>query len=392
MDIAGLEHALSAGKMNRREFVRRALALGISASAVSGLIAACGGEPTNGTGEGPTSGATKNGDTNAASGTIHMVSYGGSYNENLQKTIIDPFEQSSDIQVTLGENTSLAPLKLQVESGNVEWDLAELNGPEYETAVRQNLLEPYNYDVIDTSNVPEFAVKEFGIKYALFLFVMAWDQRKISDEEAPEDWQQFFDAEMFPSKRTLYERVDDGSILEAALMAEGVPFDEIYPLDVERALSNLEEFGPENFIWHDGPQQAIHRLISGEVPLATSWNGRVGIARRDEGAEIGFTPNQAVVSGDYLVVPKGAPNPELAFELIDFIVTDAEAGAEYAKLTHYAIANKAAIDLLPPDIAEKLPTNPALEGKILAKNDTWWADNLETATQRFKEWQLTVSK
>lgn len=365
-----LTDALQAGKITRREFVRRAMYLGVSFPAASLLASACATDPESN------------------SDTITLVSYGGSYNETLRQTMIDPFEQESGVSVSLGENTGLAPLKLQVESGNVQWDLAELNGPEYEVAVRQELLEPYNYSLVDTSQVPDFAVREFGIKYALYLFVMGWDQRVIAEGETPTGWAQFFDSQLFPGKRSLYDRIDEGSVLEVALMAEGVPFDEIYPLDVDRALSSLETFGRDMFIWHTAPQEAIQSLVSAEVALATTWNGRVGIAQRDEGAEIGFTPNQAVVSGNYLVVPKGAPNSDMAFQLMNFIATNAKAGADYARMTHYAISNNAAIDLLEPELAAKLPTSPDLEGKILVKDDAWWADNLEPATEAFKEWQL----
>jgi putative spermidine/putrescine transport system substrate-binding protein len=364
--------------VTRRNFLRSAAGVGLSLPAAGTLLTACGGETSS-----PGSSGTNN------TGTITFVSYGGSYNDNLQAAMIDPFETATGHTVNLGANTGLAQLKLQVESGNVQWDIAELNGSEYEVAVRQNLLESYDYDAIDVSNVPDYAVKEFGVKYALFLFTMAWDQRQIVDAIAPQNWEEFWDTGQFTGKRSLYERVDDGSILEAALMAEGVPLDEIYPLDIERALRGLERLGRENFTWHPTPQDGIQQLLTGEVPLASSWNGRVGIAQREQDAEIGFTPNRSVVSGDYLVVPKGAPNPELAFELINFILTDAEAGADYSQKTFYAIANTAALELLPPEFAAQLPTNPALQGEILTKDDAWWADNLEEATGRFKEWQLS---
>jgi putative spermidine/putrescine transport system substrate-binding protein len=78
----------------------------------------------------------------------------------------------------------------------------------------------------------------------------------------------------------------------------------------------------------------------------------------------------------------------MAFQLMNFIATNAKAGADYARMTHYAISNNAAIDLLEPELAAKLPTSPDLEGKILVKDDAWWADNLEPATEAFKEWQL----
>ncbi len=369
------------GSLTRRELTRRAALAGLSLPATSALLAACGGSDDKKT-------AAGNGTAAKASGTVTFVSYGGSYNENLRKSMLDSFERESDIKVKLGENTSLAPLKLQVQSGNVQWDIAELTGSEYEVAVKENLLEPFDYGVIDTSGVPSYAKKEFGIKYALFLFVMAWDQREIPDAKGPKTWADFWDTQAFPGKRSLYDKIDSAGILEAALIAEGVSLDDIYPLDVDRALKSLDALGAGNVVWHATPEEAIQQLTSGALPLATSWNGRVGIARRDEGAKIGFTPNQAVLLGDYLVVPKGAPNAKLAFEVINYIVTDAKAGAEYAKLTNYAIANQAAIDLLPPEMAERLPTNPALEGKILVKDDAWWAENLKSATETFKQWQL----
>lgn len=361
--------------LSRRDFLRSAAAVGLSASAAGTLLSACGSNAP--------SGGSK------TSGKITFVSYGGSYNDNLRATMIAPFERATGRKVNLGENTGLAPLKLQVESGNVQWDIAELNGSEYEVAVRQNLLEPYDYHAVNASNVPEYAVKHYGIKYALFLFTMAWDERKVADAAAPQSWPAFWDTGRFPGKRSVYSRVDDGSLLEAALMADGVPIDKIYPLDVERALKVLDRLGRKHLLFHSTPQEGIQQLLTGEVPLATSWNGRVGIARRDQNAKIGFTANQSVVSGDYLVVPKGAPHPELAFQLINFIVTNAQAGADYSRKTFYAIANNAALKLLPPELAAKLPTNPALAGKILTKDDAWWADNLEKTTRRFKEWQLS---
>lgn len=362
---------LNEGTITRRAFAARAAAVGMAAPAISGFIAACGGN-----------------DSGSDSKTVNFVSYGGSYNENLQKSMLDGFERDTGIGVKLGVNTSLAPVKVQVTSGNVRWDIAELTGAEYEVAVKQDLLEPFDYNIIKTSNVPDYAVKKFGIKYALFLFVIAWDQTKIPARRAPSTWTDFWETSSLPGKRSLYDKIDSAGLLEAALVADGVALDQVFPLDVERALSSLDRLGRDNIVFHAAPEESIQQLSSHELPLATSWNGRVGIARRDEGAKIGFTPEQAVLLGDYLVVPKGAPNPEQAFRLIDYIVNNSRAGAAYAKRTYYAIANKSALKLLPSELADQLPTSPSLEGRILVKDDTWWADNLESVTERFKQWQL----
>jgi hypothetical protein len=40
------------------------------------------------------------------------------------------------------------------------------------------------------------------------------------------------------------------------------------------------------------------------------------------------------------------------------------------------------------EIADILPTNPALRDKMFSKSDAWWAANPDKTSQRFKEWQL----
>ena len=135
-------------------------------------------------------------------------------------------------------------------------------------------------------------------------------------------------------------------------------------------------------------QEPIQQLSSGEVALATSYNGRVIPANRS-GAKIGFTPDYGAISGDYIGVMKTSKNAKEAFELINYIVSETKAAAEYMTLTTYTSPNTEALKLVPKDLADTLPTNPALKGKVFVKDDNWWADNIEKTTVRFKQWQLS---
>src|SRR5262249_586115 len=156
----------------------------------------------------------------------------------------------------------------------------------------------------------------------------------------------------------------------------------------DRALKSLDRLGKQNIIWHPTPQAAIQELTSGEVALALSFNGRVIPARR-KGAMIGFTSDYGGVSGDYLGVMKTSSNVAEAFKLINHMVSDAEADANYMKLTTYTSPNTEALKLVPTELADTLPTSPKLNGRVFIKDDAWWADNLEKASVRFKQWQLT---
>jgi len=165
--------------------------------------------------------AAKPAESAAANKTVTVTSYGGSYNDQLTQTILDPFSKQSGIQTTLLANTSLAALKAQVQSGDVQWDLVEITAPEYEVAVAEGLLEKFDYDIISDKGLPGYAKAEYGIKYLSFLFVMAWDQKVISDAQAPKDWAQFFDQGKYNTKRSVYNQLSDSSVLEAALSGPG---------------------------------------------------------------------------------------------------------------------------------------------------------------------------
>src|SRR4029453_3709103 len=333
--------------------------------------------------------SSKPAESAAANKTVPVTSYGGSYNDQFTQTILDPFAKQTGIQPTLLANTSLASLKAQVQSGDVQWDLVEITAPEYETAVAEGLLERFDYDIISDKGLPGYAKAEYGIKYLSFLFVMAWDQNVIPDAKAPKDRAQFFDQDKFSGKRSVYNQLSDSSVLEAALLADGVPFDKIYPLDVDRALRVLGHHpGKDRLLYHSANQEPIQQLTSGEVALSTSFNNRVNAAPTD-GATLNFSAENAVLAGDYFVVPKGAKNKEAAFKLMNFMSNDAEAGPAFDTVTNLTLANTPALSKLPKEVADTLPTSPLLADKILIRDDKWWSQNLKKTEQQFKLWQAS---
>jgi putative spermidine/putrescine transport system substrate-binding protein len=363
-------HETASAGISRRSLLKTSAFGALAAPFAGSLLAGCGAPEA------------------AANKTVTVTSYGGSYNDQLTSTILKPFANKTGIKPKLLANTSLAALKAQVESGDVQWDLVEITAPEYEQAVKQDLLEKFDYGIINDKGLPGFAKAEYGIKYLSFLFVMGWDQKKIPDAKAPRNWEQFFDKALYDTKRSVYDQLSDSSVLEAALMADGVPLDKIYPLDIDRALRVLARNpGRKKLVYHTTNQEPIQQLTSGEVSLSTSFNNRIVAARKD-GAKVNFTSQQGVLAGDYFVVPKGARNKEAAFRLMDFMSNDAEAGAAFDRVTNLTLANNPALAKLPPEIADRLPTSPKLEGKVLIRDDAWWASNLKQAEEKFKLWQI----
>jgi hypothetical protein len=93
-------------------------------------------------------------------------------------------------------------------------------------------------------------------------------------------------------------------MLEIALLADGVPFDKLYPLDVDRALRKLDPI-KKNAVWWTTNSQSQQLMIDGECVLGILNNGRIYDAVQ-KGAKIGIEWAQNLQSVDYLVVPKGS--------------------------------------------------------------------------------------
>jgi putative spermidine/putrescine transport system substrate-binding protein len=356
----------------RRRFGRRGFLRGTAAAALAGLTA-----------------PALIGRARADGVVLNFATYGGVLNEHMTRLFTVPFEKQTGIRVNLGGNASLALAKLQTTSGTAaQWDLINLTGAEYLAAIDENIIAPYDYSIVDASYIEPAFKGTHGIKFTLFLFGMGYDKRKLPDDKAPKNWAEFWDTQRFPGKRSLYSNPSDGSVLEIALLADGVPIDKLYPLDVERALKSLEKLGRQNIIWHATNQEPIQQMTSGAVSLATCFDGRVVLANRAS-AELGFQPVGSAVSGNPYCVIRTSTHQKEAFQFLNYMFNATEADAEYMDLTNYAVPNMRALPLTKPATRALLPTAPELKDKVFIKDDVWWKDNLVKVTQRFKEWQLS---
>ena len=232
--------------------------------------------------------------------------------------------------------------------------------------------------------VPEFAKHEFGIQYALFLSGIGYDKRVISDADAPKTWTEVYDTKRYKGFRGISKHISDTSTLESALMAAGVPIDELYPLDVEMAFESLRKLGLDNIFWYESNQEPVNFLTQQLGPISNIASGRMAIANR-KGAQIGFVYNQLQLNGDYLVVPKGAKNKDEAFALMNFILNDDQAAVNWMTETTYTISNEHAVSAMPQEIADLLPTSPTMKGKYFQKDFDWWGENLNETVVRFHQ-------
>ncbi len=102
-----------------------------------------------------------------------------------------------------------------VDSGNVDWDVVDVEGDFAVAAAKQGLLEPLDFSVIKKDDLdPRFTGDDYvGSFY--YSFVLGYNKDALGGKE-PKTWADLFDTKAFPGKRTFYKWSAPG-VLEIAL-------------------------------------------------------------------------------------------------------------------------------------------------------------------------------
>ncbi|MBW8637515.1 ABC transporter substrate-binding protein [Hoeflea sp. WL0058] len=312
---------------------------------------------------------------NAKTDQIVMATGGGKLEEAYRKTVYEPWTAKTGVNVINTSNEG-ARLKAMVEQGNVEWDL--IQGPAEALAVyaKEGLLEPIDYSVVDKDAMVKGSAHDHFVVTDLAAYNIAWNTDNVTGE-GPQSWADLF---ALDGRVGLWKR--PFQTMEAALLADGVPINELYPLDVDRAFASMDKI-KDKLVWWEKGAQSAQLLLDGEVDAGSTWNGRV-FGPKNDGAPVDYTFNQAILVSDGWGVPKGAPNKAEAFDMMAYALSP-EAQAAFAKTIPYGPVNKNADALLDDAVKANLPT---LNDNTVLLDVSYWADNSAEVVERFNTWIL----
>jgi putative spermidine/putrescine transport system substrate-binding protein len=339
----------------------------------------------------------------SAETTLVIVSWGGAYTASQQKAYHDPYMQANpDIKIVNDDSAAegAAKLRAQVEAGNVSWDLLDSTAADAISLCDEGIVEEIDHDA-QLAAAPDGAPasQDFGDLIVSPCFIpqivysTTFGYRTDKVETAPTTIKDVFDLEKIPGKRSLEKRPIGN--LEWALLADGVPADEIYEVlstseGVERAFRKLDTIKSEVVWWTQG-SQPVQLLADGEVVIASAFNGRLFDAIEAEKQPIGMMWDWQVFDLDGWVIPKGTKNKAEVLEFVKF-ATDTQRLADQAKYISYGPARASSAPLvgmhaeLGIDMAPHMPTNPENSKNTLLFNYEWWADNRDDMNERFQAW------
>lgn len=272
-----------------------------------------------------------------------------------------------------------AKLTAMVQGGNPTWDVF-YSTPYTAMGKCGTLFEKIDWNRVDKTGLDPAQMSECGVPIINSSFLLVYNKAKFG-ANPPTSWADFYDTTRFPGTRGIMNYAKDAG-METALLADGVPGDQLYPLDYDRAFRKLDTIRASTRFYDTGAQQT-QALQSGEVDMMLAWPGRAYDAVKS-GAPLGVAWNQPLSYFDTVTVVRGAPHRDQAYQLINTLIGQKNQKAVTDRMP-YLPTNATAAPSADPQIREFID-GPQSQGTTVVRDNAWWSQNLDQATQRWTSW------
>jgi putative spermidine/putrescine transport system substrate-binding protein len=317
---------------------------------------------------------------------------GGGSGAATKSALYAPFLKDSGYEAQYVPTAPAAQLRASIESGNPRQDIMDLAAQSVDEFVRADLLVEIDYsdwpaevrDGYDTFPLTKYAVPSY-----IYATQLAYDAGLTKYDLT--SW-----ADVWGSGYQGKPALGTGDFLptnlfEIALLADGVPSAELYPLDIDRAFQKLTELRPRLLKFWSSGAESVQLLVDKQASVVSTWNGRVSDAQK-AGAKLKATFNQALLNVDYWVIPKGARNVDEIQRLIRSMA-DPRRQAAYSTAYPYSPPNSGAFAYIDASIAERLPTSSQYAGQTIPINSEFWSSPApnggswsDSIIQRWQKW------
>jgi putative spermidine/putrescine transport system substrate-binding protein len=320
---------------------------------------------------------------------LTVTSWGGGYQDAQREVYFEPFKQETGINLVEDVwNGGVGAIRAKVEGGGQEWDVVQVEAEELVLGCEEGLYELIDWEAVGGQDqFIEAAVNDCGVGTIVWSTAIAYDADVIKDKP-PQSWADFWDTETWPGKRGF--RRGPKYTLEFALMADGVPPEEVYEVlgtdaGVDRAFAKLDEI-KDDVIWWEAGAQPIQLLASGEVVMTSAYNGRISAANVESDRNFKVVWPGSIYSVDSWVILANSPHKEQALEFIAF-ASRPEHQKNLPQSIAYGVTHKEAASQIEAEVLKELPTAPENLQQAIELDTEFWVANIEPLTERFTAWQ-----
>jgi putative spermidine/putrescine transport system substrate-binding protein len=323
-----------------------------------------------------------------AAETVVIRSPGGAYDDIRRKLIYEPFMAKTGIRV-IPVATTTGKLEAMIKSGNLEIDV--IDNDDSVLLQWEDALAPLNYNAFKFTDPADILPEYKHAKYVgnfVYADVMGYNLEKWNNKTVPASWAKFWDYKKYPGTRALADMDSGAPNLEFALLADGVPIDKLYPLDLPRAFRSLSRIKPAIAKFWSSGALSVQMLSTREADLSSIWSTRIlqGIQSK---APLAINWNQHGVHVQAYSVLKNAKHFENAQKLVDFCLSK-DVQSKFASFWNSGPVTKTAYEVLTPEIREKIPGGDRTREHGFLLDAKWWATNRANVSKEWEKWTLNT--
>lgn len=261
--------------------------------------------------------------------SLSVNSFGGVWQEGLQKEVVTPFEEASGISV--GLTTALGAEALTLMRGDsAVFDMAYMDLAIVEQAKDAGLLQTLDLDKVpNAKDLYPLAVDDDGywVAYITSMTGIAYNTEAV--DTAPTSWKDLWSDEYagHVAISNVSGTVGHQFLVQAAKMNGG---DEN---NIDPGFTAIEELMPNVVSIYNTPDEMSRLLTSGEAWIGPWYADRTG-ALKASGAPVAFVEPEegAIAVISTMVIPKDAANVDGAYEYMNFQLA-AEVNSAFVQAT-----------------------------------------------------------
>jgi spermidine/putrescine transport system substrate-binding protein len=342
------------GRLTRREFVRRSLALSWGCQTAL-LLGACGTREEGGP-------PAEDADTAAALGPIEQELHIYNWGDYIPEETVPDFEKEFGVKVTYDTYESNEEMLLNLSAGVKGYDLIVPTGWQVDAMTKLGLLRRLsrqyltNWDNLSSQFLapPPNPARHYAAPYLWGITGIAYRRDKLSRPAG--SWAVFLDPRYEGRMTMLNERRE---VIGAMLRYRGHSLNSTDPAELAgaqadgiRAKRNLKAYLSVEVRPH---------LLSGEVWVVQFYDGGTRrLSKLDPAIAFTIPQEGCTIYCDFMCIPRSARNPRAAHEFINYLLRP-EIGARLAEFNGYGTPNLAATRL----IEDPVPYPTADEFRLL---------------------------
>jgi mannopine transport system substrate-binding protein len=320
-----------------------------------------------------------------------VATTGGVFEEQMRHCFFAPFTAMTGIEVRTvsgSDADNFARVREMVAHGDITIDLYQSTDIQASSAVHASVNEDVSGFAADYAGDADFLPRAFqpkGILSGYGTSLIAYDAEAFGSRP-PADWTDFWDVKRYPGSRALPDFDDPWRVIAAALLADGVAPEKLWPLDLDRAFRKLDEIRPHVALWWRMGEETVSGFTQRNYAMGLIWQSRAMALRRC-GQPLGFTHNQAFLVADRWALVKGSPNRDHALWFLEFFLGNVGGQARRCELAACTPVRHSATRRVSEAVRAVLPTNDAVMSKLVIPDAAWINANSPRLLERWRAWR-----